>query len=262
MKAIAPYTIGCDPEMPGFKDRKPIDLTGFLEGTKENPYVVGPQGAYQIDNVNAEFNPTPSTDVKVVVDNLFHIMKVARIRLKEMGVVLRAKSYVEFPQYYEFSESARQAGCSPDFNIYTETENPAPMLGCARSAGGHMAMEVPRSTNLKTFIKMCDRTVGLLSTIHDYSGRVALYGSAGSFRVHTFEETGLIEYRTPSNFWLYNREIATEALSLFASVKDNLDLYDELNEQTGDERIRRIINRGYKDAAQVELDRYKELVNG
>ena len=115
-----------------------------------------------------------------------------------------------------------------------------------------MAMQVPRSMNVINFVKACDATVGILSVLREPSNkRRDLYGRAGDFRARALDdEWGIIEYRTPSNYWLKSKDLMKEAFTLFQKVPNYLHMVPIAGSAQA------IINGGYKGAAREHMSYY------
>jgi hypothetical protein len=101
---------------------------------------------------------------------------------------------------------SQEFGCSPDYNAYTEDENPRPDSRTnLRTAGGHIHIgydNVAIDTSL-FLVKMCDLFLGLPSVLIDKDvDRRQLYGKAGAFRYKSYG----LEYRSLSNFWLRTKD--------------------------------------------------------
>jgi len=250
------YPMGCDPEGFVFRNNKPIAITGMLGGKKGDPVVVGEHGGYQEDGVAFELNPTPTAHLDTLVNNTFRLLTTVRNKMKLQNITTKIVPYVEFDYNYEFPQECLVAGCSPDYDVYQMQENPAPVLGYVRSAGGHMTMQVPRSINLEKFVKTCDRVVGLYSIIKDKDPvRRKLYGKAGCFRAHILnDEWGLIEYRTPSNFWLKNKAVMHQAFSLFQQVPKYISKMEKWEDIYNEQYVVMAINRSNVSLAKEILN--------
>lgn len=112
--------------------------------------------------------------------------------------------------------------CDPDYNAYTELENPKPQGGGGnlRSAGCHIHIGYPKcnpETSIK-LVKYLDAYLGVPSILIDTDKqRRSLYGKAGSFRLQPWG----VEYRVLSSKfidtdklleWVWNKvQIAVNA---------------------------------------------------
>jgi hypothetical protein len=217
-KKKAAITMGADPEF--FVRRidtgAPHPICGLLGGTKDRPRMVGHYGL-QEDNVMAEFNIPPVTDI-----NLFsaHITSgrntVLSILNSEHGGIFEidpAPSRL-FPSFHLRSEQANMFGCSPDFDAYMlgapnpriqplELERPE---GSWRFCGGHIHIGYKTvAPDLPEYVAamFCDLFlgIGMVSNNFDKQGeRRRYYGTPGRFRPTPYG----LEYRTLSNFWTHS----------------------------------------------------------
>lgn len=130
------------------------------------------------------------------------------------------------------SEQAMMFGCAPDFDAYTGGTPSLPVSpdslvraegGAWRFAGGHVhiggmeASEVPEHV----IAQFCDVYIGLPSVGLDKQGpRRQLYGQAGRFRPTPWG----IEYRTLSNFWVFDsnlrQEVGQRAINVGVLMED------------------------------------------
>lgn len=228
MKAMGIGTIGSDPELSVWtEDGNPAMVCGLLGGTKQKPKRAGKCGHYQEDNVNAEINPKPSKDPMEVADNILELKEIVANKLAKHDLVVKPIPYLVYPTNTVFPEAARRAGCDPDYNAYTRRENPPPRLGLGRSAGGHLLMEVPRSVDLVSFVKTADLVIGVACAYHDTDKqRQAIYGKAGAFRATILNNNvGIIEYRTPSNWWLRDEKTIRWMLKRWSGMLDYVELF-------------------------------------
>jgi hypothetical protein len=177
------------------------------------------------------------------VNNLVACIKEVNTRLHVHGLHVRSIPAAEFT--IPLPESCLMAGCDPDYNVYTRSENVPPDLTGTnlRSAGGHVVMEVPRDTNVETFIKTCDRTLGLMSLEWDKDTiRRQLYGRAGCFRGKRLENSLLLEYRTLSNAWTASEELMMRVFTTFKKVPKLMSKYQKWASVVPDEAVVEAIN--------------------
>lgn len=212
------FTFGADPEVFVKKNGKSFSAHGLVEGSKESPQPVE-GGAIQVDGMALEFNidPTPSGDFVQFNQNIVKTLRNLALKAKEADpeVNLSVESVQDFTKEYLDSqpEEAKELGCDPDFNAYTMKENPAPDgERLFRTGAGHLhvgwgsdiPIDNPQHHEICAgFVKMLDATVGLYMTILDSEPRRReLYGKAGAYRAKPYG----VEYRTPSNAWIKNKE--------------------------------------------------------
>jgi len=219
METLTDYVMGGDPELGVFdSDGKPVPVTGMLGGTKEVPIkCVG--GAYQEDNTNAEINPCPTMQSSTLAYRTHLLREVVDSVLAVVGLHTKVTPWVEFPENYTFPREAMEAGCSEDWNVYTQKPNPPPILRNGRSCGGHVTVQLPQKAANGKFIRLCDRTLGMYGVMHDSDNRRReLYGKAGSFRWHPVSASStVIEYRTMSNFWLATVDMTTTVYEVLSA---------------------------------------------
>lgn len=218
------FTIGCDPEVFVTKRGKPHSAYGILQGTKASPFKT-PTGAYQVDGMAAEFNTSPVglpatnslRNFEVWNDYINQQIKAIREALPT-GCSIRIEPVMEFGKEFLDAqpEAAKELGCDPDFDAYTLRANPKPDgEKTFRTAAGHIHIgwgdDIPVDNKehieiCAGFVKMLDATVGMLMTYVDREPlRRELYGKAGAFRPKPYG----VEYRTPSNVWIANRDLRT-----------------------------------------------------
>lgn len=208
---------GCDPEIFMFKDGKPVSAHGAVQGDKKNPQPV-PFGAVQVDGMALEFNINPASTSKEFVTNIQQVMKA----LAEMvpGYELKAIPVAEFGAEYMANQpmEAKELGCEPDFNAYTDgAVNPRPDGEVTfRTGAGHVHIGWDKDIDIQDpvhleacimAVKQMDVFLGLPSLIFDNTAesvkRRKLYGKAGAFRPKSYG----VEYRTLSNTWLSSPEL-------------------------------------------------------
>lgn len=147
--------------------------------------------------------------------------------------------------------------CDPDYNAYTEAQNPKPKgdITNLRSTGMHVHlgfadnMSIPYKLNI---IRMLDFTLGIPSIIIDRDkDRRTLYGKAGCFRLTSYG----LEYRTISGALLRDDariglvyDLAVHAVKTFANESLQKLFYDVSSRYN----IENIINTAnIKQAAEV-----------
>lgn len=270
------FLIGCDPEIFLRKKGEAVSAHGVIKGTKAEPFPVE-KGAYQVDGMAVEFNTEPVTLVgpglpygnhNAFEDNVTAVMNQLKAAVKEHddNLVFNIEPVQEFSEdvFKNSPKEAVELGCIPDFNAYTLEENPRPDGDAVnfRTGSGHIhigwtadvPVEHPDHREICAgFIKYMDATVGLYMTIIDgEQRRRELYGKAGAFRPKPYG----VEYRTPSNAWLTNKNRRQAIYELTkAAVSMATNQYD-IRRITGvsSETIQLIINSGDFHAAYVALE--------
>jgi hypothetical protein len=206
--------VGADPEVFVKDERGRFrSAHGLVPGTKAEPYPVE-NGAVQVDGLALEYNIKPASTRDEFV---YHNQSVLR-QLGEMvpdysiEIVPTAKFHGNHMRAQP--EEALELGCEPDFNAYTEKENPRPNGAQNwRGAGGHVHIGICEGADSKdpahlqrciTLVKHLDVFLGLPSLVWDRDNqRRKMYGKAGAFRPKPYG----VEYRTLSNAWVKHPEL-------------------------------------------------------
>lgn len=267
------FTIGCDPEVFVTKNGKPFSAYGILQGTKEEPFKTD-GGAYQVDGMAAEFNTDPvglrnrhnyKTESFPFWNNLI-IKQIKQIRdALPSNCNLRITPTMEFGKEFldKQPDAAKELGCDPDYSAYTLKANPRPDgEKTFRTGAGHIHIgwgadiPVENEDHMKIcadFIKTLDYTVGMYMTIVDRDPlRRDLYGKAGAFRPKSYG----VEYRTPSNVWIQNRDMRRCVWELVQAAIDFQTRGFDVVEVAGynQDTIQDIINNGDVERAKLVLD--------
>lgn len=170
---------------------------------------------YQEDNVMLEFNVPPAPTTHRFANNIMSAMQALRVYISEVdaNLTIDGASSRLFREDQLQHPKAREFGCSPDFNAYAqgapfEAINPAVLMEGAqaawRFAGGHVHLGYGRK-DVPDFVAaaFADVFIGLSIVGLDNQGlRRTYYGTPGRYRPTPYG----IEYRTPSNFWLFDME--------------------------------------------------------
>lgn len=204
--------VGADPELfmrhPDNGDF--VSAHDRIPGTKWEPHKV-PFGAVQVDGTALEFNIDPAYSVDEFVHNLQAVRKTMADMVPGYNVVAEPVARFE-PEYFKFTvpSSAKELGCMPDFNGWTEEVNPRPdpQGEPIRTAAGHIHIGWGEGFDVEDrdhFLQCCkvarqlDYYLGMYSLLWDKDGtRRQLYGKAGAFRPKPYG----MEYRVLSNRWL------------------------------------------------------------
>lgn len=259
------FSLGCDPEM-FLADAAGglISSIGLIGGTKEAPapLPIGDGFAVQEDNVAVEFNIPPSSSAEEYSENIQKVISFLNERVKEAyGLGLCNISAASFPQEQLEDPRALVFGCDPDFNAWTGKRNPKPRAKDAnlRSCGGHIHVgyKFQDKEEAKKLIRIMDLTHGVPSVLMDAAGdkRRELYGARGAYRIKPYG----VEYRTLSNFWIFNEGTRKWAFTQTARALESLHTLDVDSE---DALIYDAINNNNKDVAKYLVDKYSlEVVN-
>lgn len=265
MKPFPDMTFGADPEL-FVVDRDGVGVCPtFLEGTKENPEPVK-GGALQRDGMAAEFNIDPVDSYEQWEANFRQVLKTLKSRLPEGHMLVASPSMVFSEKVWEEApDDAKELGCSPDYNAWTEQVNPPPdgeKKPRMRTAAGHIHLGWTDGASVddedytraaRDLVKQLDWYIGAPSLHYDGDKvRRSLYGKAGAMR---FKPYG-VEYRVPSNFWVdnpaYRRWVWDRMQSaLFAMAKTFYPDYVESTpfvEHKFNDRLVKSINTSRKDS--------------
>lgn len=275
------FTIGADPELFLKENGKAISAFGMIEGTKESPQKTE-RGAYQVDGMALEFNIDPvSTSYEFEKFNLNIIKTVADMKnrvaakngdgTKRYGFNITATQDFD-PEYLaQQPKEALELGCDPDYNAYTGEVNPRPDGSVNfRTAAGHIHVgwgaNIPTDNDehreiCNNFVKVLDATVGMFMTFIDRDPRRReLYGKAGALRYKPYG----VEYRTPSNVWIINRdrrECIYNLVSKAITIMKNGPFVPVHWTGYTEEQIIEIINTGDYERAKIAVDYLLPYVN-
>lgn len=251
--------IGADPEL--FltnKDGKFISAVGLIGGSKEKPKKIDKKGhAVQEDNVMVEYNIPPAVKVADFIKSHEVVLEWLRGNPKLKGLELNFSASAEFDPEQLDTPQAQVFGCEPDYNAWLMEVNPAIKSKGVRlrTAGGHIHVGYHKADieNQVALIRAMDLFLGVPSIILDPDKRRReRYGKAGAFRP---KEYG-VEFRTPSNFWIRDRETMEWAFNnTQAAVKflnDGGTIADDLGKS-----IQNTINKGDEAKARELCKEYQ-----
>ena len=165
-------------------------------------------------------------------------------------------------------------------NVWTGQENPSPSCDNPnlRTAAGHIHIGysagriVPRPGSghsqkhaddvlIDRLVVLADLYIGVPSVILDPDvTRRKLYGKAGAYRAKNIgnpKKPLIVEYRTPSNFWIRNRELAGwmyDQMKLIAHCQMPMKAIGDLYPVP--EYVQNCINTGDVKVAQELVDQY------
>lgn len=245
--------IGADPEVFFVKDGKIVPSIGLLPGTKEHPHRTE-HGWVQVDNVLAEFNIPPASDVQEFLAGIRGTMA----DLEEFNqIVVQSSHEFQLDELRQFGSAAFEFGCDPDFNAWrggavNPRPNPRRVRGL-RTAGGHIhigaQVAIDRPLDV---IRGMDVLLGLPSVYFDEdTRRRTVYGKAGAFRNKKYG----VEYRTLSNFWLLTDDLIRWAYEQSIRVTQELDVLAPFCAKRHTE-IERAINTSNQRLARDLLEEY------
>lgn len=254
------FNRGADPELFFRNGRKYTPSLGLVGGSKKDPRYYGNGVHLQEDNVTVEYNIPPCKTLEdweyYNKEALRHIGDIA----KRNGLHVSIRGSAFFSKESLKPEELRVAGCEPDFNIYTMSDQNTPALDSNwRAAGGHLHMSIPMDStdNVIRTVKLLDILIGIPTTLADSERfRRRFYGKAGSIRVKDYG----IEYRTPSNKWVSTEKWRSYVFNAMERAVDwGTDASaDHLLERTQQD-VRKAIDEYDKEAGLRVLAAYKNL---
>jgi hypothetical protein len=246
--------IGADPELfvRDAKTGKYLCAHGMVEGTKDKPQPVK-YGAMQVDGMALEFNIDPAKTVQEFETYITHVREqMLRYINPEHDVIydLDPTPTCYFDQEYfdGCPKQAKDLGCNPDWNAWTETQNERPYTDQPfRTGAGHLHIGFTEGEDITDpdFIQECymvvkqlDVCVGMYSLLWDGDvKRRTLYGTAGSCRIKPYG----VEYRPLSNAWLKSPQLIRWVFKQTKGAVDSLSKGFRYFEEYGD-MARTVIN--------------------
>lgn len=258
--------LGADPEffLRDTQTGKLVSAHGMIPGTKANPHKVK-CGAVQVDGMAIEFNIDPASSGEEFAHNITTVLAELREMIDDRYAFV-FESVAEFGDelIQQQPDEAKELGCEPDYNVWTNAENPQPDAKANfRTAAGHIHIGWGEGfdTNDADHIEACtmfarqlDYEVGLAQLAYDPDiKRSSLYGKLGTIRIKSYG----LEYRTPANSWLRHPEIW---VAMFNNISD---LFDEMVKGGGNEtfkdrrKMSNWVNRiNYPDIRALGISRY------
>lgn len=263
-------TFGSDPEF-AVKNKATGELksvVGYLGGTKDTPLALS-NGCHRLeDNVGAELNIPPDSDVSKCVMSILGGRFLCDKILIEHGLTTAPMSSAVYPESELQSEAAQTFGCDRSYCAYTGEFMPRP---CAedsnlRSFGFHIHVGV-RTTDYNKiefedvceFMKYCDVYAGLPSILIDTdTRRRELYGKAGDFRVKELEDNIVVmEYRSLGG------NILATSLTIrwaFDAIKEAIKHYNSRTELPNEDLVQDVINTSNIEEAKNIINKYNIYV--
>lgn len=229
-----------------------ISSIGKIGGTKDHPrpLPLGQGFCVQEDNVALEYNIPPASSKKEFIKNITKISKYLAKQIAKQGLLFSQQSAIYFPEDQLNDPKALEFGCDPDYNAWTEQENPKPRSAnpTLRSCGGHVHVGV-NVPDIIQAVKLCDLFLGVPSTIMDKGFlRKSLYGKWGAFRAKPYG----FEYRVLSNYWTFSPKLIGWVWDNMEIALNNL----ELNVDAERDAIHEAINNNNIGAAEMLIGRY------
>ena len=251
------FAIGADPEIfVGDSSGNPKSIIGKIGGSKwsPRPLPIGDGFCVQEDNVALEFNIPASRSKAEFVSNIclatgfLEKEVIDRYNLKFLHT-----SAISFPQEEMYDPAAFEFGCDPDYNAWTKAENPRPSATdpLLRSCGGHVHIGC-KNLDVIQIVKGCDLFLGVPSVLMDKDGgaRRVLYGKRGAFRKKPYG----VEYRTLSNFWVFNPDTISWVYDGVSRVLDAVSNKFEFDAEQ--EAIQEAIDNNNSEVALQLVNKY------
>jgi len=230
-------TIGADPELFFVEARTniPRSAEGLLGGDKHHPVQMqglAPGFMVQEDNAAAEFNIPPCTSLdgftKSIHESLRYIGQIAKKNRLKLAIV----PDLDFPIEQLATKHCQTLGCDPDFNCWTEQENPAPRAPeTMRTAAGHIHIgwNKPDWEQVMWMARAFDLFVTVPSLlVTEPNRRRQLYGKAGACRPKKYG----VECRSVDNFWLakksYQEVLWANVLNIVEHMNDDATSFTDL----------------------------------
>lgn len=239
------FRLGADPETFLVDSTgKHISSIGYINADKWNPLQIPdmPKGfTLQEDNVSLEYGIPPASSADELYANIDAVMKKSLEWLP--GLSFSKLSCTVFDEDQMQHPLAHVFGCEPDTNAYTKEFNPMPKPGhpFMRSAGGHIHVETKE--NPFDVVKAMDLFLGVPSVLMDNGEmRKQMYGKAGACRIKPYG----VEYRTLSNFWIYDQALCMWVWRATEQALSNIGLADLYADE-----VQHCINNNDKEVAAM-----------
>lgn len=251
--------IGSDPEVFVGNNGTVLSAIGKVGGSKNEPLPVE-LGALQEDNVLLEFNINPASSVQEFETAIKHVLSQAENSIAnfQLEVIRGLSSHIyEEELLRSFGQSAFVFGCEPDYNTWEGEVNsfPRDVNPCLRTAGGHLHIGFGHIGEVYYDIQervgqMCDYMLGLPSLLLDGDDlRRSLYGKAGAIR---YKQYG-IEYRTLSNFWIFQDATIHWAYQGARAAYERVAELDSFTRVVSGQDVQNIINTNDRVSARQAL---------
>ena len=201
---VSQFSIGADPEMflvgADGEFQSSIDLLG---GSKDNPRPL-PHCMVQEDNVMAELNINVSRTREQFIENVGLAIRDLEDLVNPYNLSIAKCATATFKKEKMFDPRCFRFGCDPDYGDKAETLDVPKIPRYTRYAGGHVHLGYDRNmVRPEAMANYLDATVGLFTVVADRDRfRKRKYGTPTRHRPKSYG----IEYRTPSNFWIFTPE--------------------------------------------------------
>jgi hypothetical protein len=215
--------LGADPEI-FLQDNTGnlVSAIGYIKADKWNPLQIpgmAPGFTLQEDNVSLEYGIPPAATVEEFIHHINAVMEKSKEWVP--GLSFSKLSCAVFPAEQLEHPLARVFGCEPDYNAWSLKPNhpPRPPNEFLRSAGGHIHVETQEDPI--QVVRAMDLFLGVPSILMDNGKeRRQLYGGPGAHRRKPYG----VEYRTLSNFWIFEDRLIRWVWDNTARALSNLDI--------------------------------------
>lgn len=209
-----------------------VPICGQLGGTKKEPLQIPglPKGyLQQEDGAAVEFNIPPCTDAAEFSKSIGRATStlISALNKKQLDII-RHNSVLLTPEILTKFPNLAGVGCDPDYSAYEDIGQPRkPLpssLSMVRGAGGHIHIGYDKTAIPENvLVRLLDLCVCLPFLRYDHQGeRRKWWGLPG---IHRPKPYG-VEYRTLSNFWLFDStvtyNIASTVFELIESLMRNV----------------------------------------
>lgn len=226
-------TFGTDPEV--FltdPEGKYVSAHDLIPGSKVSPFPVQ-RGALQPDGVSAEFNIDPVEDEDSFIESIETVMNQMKDHIKtlrpDLTVTYSPTAIFDEAYFESLPNSAKELGCSPDYDAYTgEPNQPPETAEPFRTGSGHMHIgwgsgfvrsDYEHFDTCCLLVQQLDAVLYVASLLWDHDEkRRTLYGKMGSFRPCSYG----VEYRPLSNKYLSSKKIQRYVFNTTRMVSDLL----------------------------------------
>lgn len=204
--------LGADPELFLHNaEGRYVPAFGLIGGEKDKPLPMEglPEGfAWLEDNAAVEFNIPPQGSAENFIAAIDRAYRWIQRTMQERGYFITGSNVIQLDGKYVNDPRSKVIGCSPDCDAYKDGDHERDpftpdTLGVYRYAGGHIHIQYNVDV-LPAFVaaRFLDMYLTLPFLAYDrQASRRTTYGKPGLFRPKQYG----IEYRTPSNWWVFAR---------------------------------------------------------